>query len=407
MPRYVVIRVDRDPKDTHAAEIRDGETVEAAISKAIAIAIPDQGSTLEYAVVTASDAGAARLMGSGWQRVSAGGGAAPRVNPSRRRQTAAARRLHRKGEVIGDIHKSGCPVILGKGEPWEQRSIIIVNANDRSWTKKRFVLWFGMGAPTMLMAYANSLDDALDECVDWLAEHAPGLLANEHVADKFTQLQEEGMGFEEARDKAEEDTTQAGNHGDHLMSGEWGLVAENPTRAQIFEIVGGKSSIRGGAGRIERARPARGNPRCDEDEILHGMAKAIWVTSFANWCEEVPSRMRKHGPGPGGDWVDVVDDPPASAEQAAADMAEAFREQNGVSMADLCERATGADGKNANSENFGHYMAMQAMGHGVSWFDDHRTFPVRFPRHFEAYSPDGKTVEWSPRSKAPRASRKR
>lgn len=33
---------------------------------------------------------------------------------------------------------------------------------------------------------------------------------------------------------------------------------------------------------------------------------------------------------------------------------------------------------------FGHYLAMQGMGHGVSWFDDHARFEINIP-HVEAY----------------------
>ena len=33
---------------------------------------------------------------------------------------------------------------------------------------------------------------------------------------------------------------------------------------------------------------------------------------------------------------------------------------------------------------FGHDLAMQAMGHGVSWFDDHHKFPLKVP-HTEFY----------------------
>ena len=36
------------------------------------------------------------------------------------------------------------------------------------------------------------------------------------------------------------------------------------------------------------------------------------------------------------------------------------------------------------AEEFGHYLAMQGLGHGVSWFDDHARFPLVVP-HTEFY----------------------
>jgi hypothetical protein len=36
------------------------------------------------------------------------------------------------------------------------------------------------------------------------------------------------------------------------------------------------------------------------------------------------------------------------------------------------------------ASDFGHYLAMQAMGHGVSWFDDHAKFDLKVP-HVEFY----------------------
>lgn len=36
------------------------------------------------------------------------------------------------------------------------------------------------------------------------------------------------------------------------------------------------------------------------------------------------------------------------------------------------------------AREFGHYLAMQALGHGVSWFDDHARFDLTVP-HSEFY----------------------
>lgn len=53
MTTYTVVRVNRDPKDTHAAE---------TYKQAYALASPDASDFAEMALVTARDAGAARLV---------------------------------------------------------------------------------------------------------------------------------------------------------------------------------------------------------------------------------------------------------------------------------------------------------------------------------------------------------
>jgi len=50
---FYVVRVDGDPRDTHA-----DDTLESALELAAA----DEGSTVEWGMVRARDAGAARLM---------------------------------------------------------------------------------------------------------------------------------------------------------------------------------------------------------------------------------------------------------------------------------------------------------------------------------------------------------
>jgi hypothetical protein len=128
--------------------------------------------------------------------------------------------------------------------------VIPVNGSDRDWTHHRYILWFGAYGWTRLMVWANSLDDALDECVDWIVEHAPGLLADETVQDEYKcELAEavaEGLDEESAAERAQEraevDTTCAGNCGHYLNSWEWGILAEDPTRAEILKIQGRKAS---------------------------------------------------------------------------------------------------------------------------------------------------------------------
>jgi len=122
--------------------------------------------------------------------------------------------------------------------------ISIINPSEREFTKQRYILWFGAYSSTHCLVWADNLEDALDECVDWLAENEPGLLADKEVREAYKREYEaavsEGLGEEEACERAtevsEEDTTHAGNCGHYLHSWEWGMTAENPTRKEIKEL---------------------------------------------------------------------------------------------------------------------------------------------------------------------------
>jgi hypothetical protein len=115
---------------------------------------------------------------------------------------------------------------------------VIHNANpgDKSWTNHNFILWFGSHAPTYVRAWGNSLDDALDEAVDYIADRWPGLLSDSEVSDEYNRLIADGVSEDEASEESEADTTTAGNSGNHLRSDEWGIAAEDPTREQVLAL---------------------------------------------------------------------------------------------------------------------------------------------------------------------------
>ena len=118
-----------------------------------------------------------------------------------------------------------------------KRVVRLVNPGDSDWTKHKFVLQFGAYGDVTLCAHANSLDDALDGCIDWIAEHMPGLLADDAVREAYAEAIAEGKSEDEARDFAETDVTIGGNCGHYLHSWEWGIVAEDPTREELFNFI--------------------------------------------------------------------------------------------------------------------------------------------------------------------------
>lgn len=110
----------------------------------------------------------------------------------------------------------------------------IVNPSDHDWCRKRYLFAFGAYGWTRCLVWANSLDDALDEAVDWLVDNAPGLLCDDAVADEYRLARAEGLDEDAARERATLDTTCAGNAGNYLNSWEWSVL-ENPSRKDLVE----------------------------------------------------------------------------------------------------------------------------------------------------------------------------
>lgn len=125
----------------------------------------------------------------------------------------------------------------GRKRAFDSRyEVVPVNPNDKNWTRHRFILWFGAYGSTRLMVWANHLEDALDEAIDWLVENAPGHIVDDQVNEAYNAALAEGKSEEEAIEEAEADTTTGGNAGNHILSYEWGIVAEDPSRADVLEI---------------------------------------------------------------------------------------------------------------------------------------------------------------------------
>lgn len=165
------------------------------------------------------------------------------------------------------------------------------------------------------------------------------------------------------------------------------------------------------------------------DSFLEGAARVIFVMAYASYVEEGDSgdndlteeeqeeRSSLPRPGAGEDWCDYAPETPPNAYALAGQLWEALEREN-KSVYILAKRAGVADGEciacggighddkyvdcescggrgytgeDLNAEKFGSDLAMQWMGTGVSWFDDHKKFPLVVP-HTEisgsTFSPD-------------------
>ena len=64
------------------------------------------------------------------------------------------------------------------------------------------------------------------------------------------------------------------------------------------------------------------------------------------------------------------------------------------SLTEVWRRASAADGREADPNELGYYLTMQALGHGVAWDDDHAPFAVRLPRVEAMVSPSRRRGRW-------------
>jgi hypothetical protein len=143
-----------------------------------------------------------------------------------------------------------------------------------------------------------------------------------------------------------------------------------------------------------------------KDEWLTGAARAFFVSAYADACEVFDSEHRHSGcedcpegesycdrcetlaalprASGGADWCDVAPESPIAAYALAGELWALLGVSNpgGAGVYSLANAAADADGIEhdaIDADAFGFALAMQAMGHGVSWFDDHKSFPIKVP----------------------------
>jgi hypothetical protein len=116
-----------------------------------------------------------------------------------------------------------------------------------------------------------------------------------------------------------------------------------------------------------------------KDDFLKGMATILWGLAWADHVEEANCYNLS-----GCKIEDHMPEIPDLAWKYAEDIRRRIEDENHASLGVLFTRALWADGKDPEKhrnleERFGECLAYQALGHGVSWFDDHEEFPIEIP----------------------------
>jgi hypothetical protein len=146
---------------------------------------------------------------------------------------------------------------------------------------------------------------------------------------------------------------------------------------------------------IRRDRDEVPSPRKDphvEREMNLGILEAVWMDSYMNWTEEHGYGYRTgHIPQHVRELSDIPQAVPQSAKKLAAKFASFLVKVNKATLTQIHERASRADGEDADARQLGFYLAMQAAGHGIGWTDNHAPFHVILPRvEWHAYGSKGK-----------------
>lgn len=141
--------------------------------------------------------------------------------------------------------------------------------------------------------------------------------------------------------------------------------------------------------RVKNSTPKRfgelSSPR--QDAFREGAARAFWsdlyMTAVEELQDEEPDLYDELSPGPGGDWDSLVPEIPPEAYRDAEAFEREVKTANNVDAIDkLMREAARADGvtlEDLDADEFGWGLAMPALGHGVSWFDDHGDFLLKLP----------------------------
>lgn len=139
------------------------------------------------------------------------------------------------------------------------------------------------------------------------------------------------------------------------------------------------------------------------DTIISSMARTLWVTA---WADELEERSRRHDVAararmrdwPQKDLMDLAPETPQAAKNLASKLAFTLESEGPCVLEDALTRALWADLAQPSERfssrqesveeyagSFGHYLAMEALGHGVAWSDDHVDHVFDMPMYFDNF----------------------
>jgi hypothetical protein len=118
--------------------------------------------------------------------------------------------------------------------------------------------------------------------------------------------------------------------------------------------------------------------------IACAMARAMFVTNYADLADENEGLPRAMS---GQDWMMVAPDTPEEYVHEAYRLMGRLEQANGMNIHALFAKVCQLDGASYTAtpsggeyvRDFGHCIAMEAMGTGVGWADDHAEHGLKVP----------------------------
>lgn len=116
------------------------------------------------------------------------------------------------------------------------------------------------------------------------------------------------------------------------------------------------------------------------EEILESMARTLWVTAYADavedWGNENGEAHPDHPRARGGqDWFDVAPETPQEAKDKAAACFDWLTQNNGL----LIQAYEAIPSPKGTPKEFGYYLVMEGLGHGVAWSDNYEPHKLDVP----------------------------
>ena len=119
-------------------------------------------------------------------------------------------------------------------------------------------------------------------------------------------------------------------------------------------------------------------------DVIDGMAEALWATMWADKMDE----LGVGGHMSGMEITEIMPKVPPEAIALGQKIAQQIEQANSISLDNFIPPGfSSEDWYSSDAEKLGWYLAMQSMGHGVSWADDHEDHGLKLP-HVENYELD-------------------
>lgn len=166
--------------------------------------------------------------------------------------------------------------------------ITAINSYAKGYTHNRYLIGLGAYGWTILLVYANNLEDAIEECADWCHDNAPGLFCDDQVAEEYNRCiaaSKMNADYAERADEYESEAyeqsttdTIACDGGHYFLSWEVHLISENPSRLELLAITGNPEK--------ERAKRVRKSKAANRSRTASGkLLMRHWVNP---WPDAVP-----------------------------------------------------------------------------------------------------------------------